>query len=459
MAKKLRAMRPWLRALVLVLVVVMPALASFTALSRYKTFTREPLLSTNLNAWQDATNTGINNIGVFVPSGATGDSIDIKNAAHDTLTAKDIAKIILKDPLLSLAAADSLKFHAGNFQRLNLDSLNTRGPVVSWPYDFSPGKRLRAAYANADTYSVRGTTSGTITVKGAAAAGTWTWTLPTSGGTTAYPLTTTDGVGTSGWNLLTVPGGGLGVATLASNGVLYGNGTGVVLVTSQGAANSILTANAGAPAFSASPTIGTSVTTPTLLSTANDAGAIGAAGTAFSDLFLASGSVINLNAGDITATHGSNILTWAGGSFVKTSQPSFMATLSIERTDVTGDGTNYTVVFNNEVYDQGANWDGTTFTAPVTGKYLFTAQAFYQGLSTAAGHTYIETRLTATSRSVVNQTRIIETAQLQAEPISAILDMTANDTCVMAILVAGGTKVVDLYGGATYVFLCGALLH
>lgn len=45
----------------------------------------------------------------------------------------------------------------------------------------------------------------------------------------------------------------------------------------------------------------------------DDACAIGASGTAFSDLFLASGAVINFNAGDVTLTHSSNTLTVGGG--------------------------------------------------------------------------------------------------------------------------------------------------
>ena len=50
-----------------------------------------------------------------------------------------------------------------------------------------------------------------------------------------------------------------------------------------------------------------------LKATANDSGALGASGVAFSDLFLASGGVINWNAGDVTLTHASNLLTLAGG--------------------------------------------------------------------------------------------------------------------------------------------------
>lgn len=51
-----------------------------------------------------------------------------------------------------------------------------------------------------------------------------------------------------------------------------------------------------------------------VLPSANDGAALGASGTAWSDLFLASGSVINWNAGDVTATHSANALAFAGAS-------------------------------------------------------------------------------------------------------------------------------------------------
>lgn len=47
---------------------------------------------------------------------------------------------------------------------------------------------------------------------------------------------------------------------------------------------------------------------------ANDAAALGVSGTAWSDLFLASGAVINFVAGDVTITHSSNLLAFGGAS-------------------------------------------------------------------------------------------------------------------------------------------------
>ena len=55
-----------------------------------------------------------------------------------------------------------------------------------------------------------------------------------------------------------------------------------------------------------------------LLPDADDGAYLGAAGTAFSDLFLAEGGVINWDSGDMTMTQASNVLTIAGGTLTAT---------------------------------------------------------------------------------------------------------------------------------------------
>ena len=65
---------------------------------------------------------------------------------------------------------------------------------------------------------------------------------------------------------------------------------------------------------------------------ADDGGGLGISGTAWADVFLASGSVINLNAGDVTLTHASNTLTMAGGDLQMDGDIDFVGAQSITTT-------------------------------------------------------------------------------------------------------------------------------
>jgi len=106
-------------------------------------------------------------------------------------------------------------------------------------------------------------------------------------------------------------------AALAANSLVVGGGagaapatvtTGTGVITLLGGASS----GTGGPAGTTAPTFTTSITTPSVLASANDSGALGASGTAFSDLFLASGGVINWAAGNATLTHATGSLALAG---------------------------------------------------------------------------------------------------------------------------------------------------
>lgn len=72
-------------------------------------------------------------------------------------------------------------------------------------------------------------------------------------------------------------------------------------------------------AMATAPTFVTNITTPAVLATANDSGALGAAATAFSDVFLASGALIGFANGNVVLTHSSGILTVSTGELRITS--------------------------------------------------------------------------------------------------------------------------------------------
>jgi len=165
------------------------------------------------------------------------------------------------------------------------------------------------------TLQLSGSTSGTVTINTAAAAGTWTLTLPTTDGNSGEFLQT-NGSGVTTW---AVPAG-TGANTALSN--------------------------------LASVAINT-----TLLPGSNDGAALGSGTLSFSDLFLASGALLNFANGNSVITHSSAVLTVSTGDLRVTTagtNAASVATLdgtqtltnkSIVATQLTG--TAYTMAVNN----------------------------------------------------------------------------------------------------------------
>jgi len=96
---------------------------------------------------------------------------------------------------------------------------------------------------------------------------------------------------------------------------------------------------------------------------ANDGSALGVSGTAFSDLFLASGAVVNFNAGDVTLTHSANALTVGGGDVLvgdNNVSGSSSSTGSFGYLNVHGDG-----VFGGNLTFGDAATDSVSFGADI----------------------------------------------------------------------------------------------
>lgn len=134
-------------------------------------------------------------------------------------------------------------------------------------------------------------------------------------------------------------------------------------------------------------------------------------------------------------------------------QPTFLAYLSASTANnVTGDGTQYTVICDTETTDVGGNYNNSTgvFTAPVTGNYLLNFTATYQNLT--SGHTNNQIRIITTSATFLGSFFGFGASGLggtYGASMSVICPMTAGDTATFIALAATSTKTVGFTGGAS----------
>lgn len=162
-----------------------------------------------------------------------------------------------------------------------------------------------------------------------------------------------------------------------------------------------------------------------------------------------------LNFGNLVFIGGSNTINTTTqvpyvtdlGRYKSTLQPAFSASLSGNVVNATGDGTTYTIAFDTEQFDQGANFGSNTFTAPIAGKYVFPYQISLANLG--AAHT--DALVTV---SGVNTIRVNAFASASASGILTLsgcvfVSMAASATATMAITVSGGTKTVTVVGNTS----------
>ena len=141
----------------------------------------------------------------------------------------------------------------------------------------------------------------------------------------------------------------------------------------------------------------------------------------------------------------SALIISAAGEVTKPLQPAFLATAS-SQTNVTGDSTAYTVVFDTEIFDQNSDFDGvSTFTAPITGRYQLNCTIGLTSLAAAnsGNFTFVASNRSETMSGMVMG--LIKTAANNFRMTgSMLMDMDAADTCIVSTTISGGTKTVGI---------------
>jgi len=138
---------------------------------------------------------------------------------------------------------------------------------------------------------------------------------------------------------------------------------------------------------------------------------------------------------------------------------SVVARNTVERTDVTGDGTDYVVPFDDLVSGSASDFDVTTgiFTAPIGGLYMFTSSLRVIGGST---HDNAVISLHFSNNPVYVRSAEYATDQTtQNVSISGITRyMRSGDTVEVIVSVAGGTKTVEVQGEGQNCYFMATLL-
>lgn len=132
--------------------------------------------------------------------------------------------------------------------------------------------------------------------------------------------------------------------------------------------------------------------------------------------------------------------------------PAFLATLATTVSNVTGDGTLYTVVYDTEIFDQNSDFDGaSTFTAPVNGIYTFKCGIFLGGLLNT--HLFCEMGIVTSNLTFLGNVIDPGNVENPDNEYSSLMTVTAlmdaGDTCTTNITISEGTLVVDVLGDVT----------
>ena len=162
--------------------------------------------------------------------------------------------------------------------------------------------------------------------------------------------------------------------------------------------------------------------------------------------------------------NGTNIIrATTAGQINQPLQPCFNAYVGATVSNVTGDGTVYTIIFDTALFDVGSNFNtGTgTFTAPVTGKYLLMTMIQLVQL-TVVTHTTVVARIVTTAFPYYSLFDVTAgTALGWMIPICVVANMTAGDTATVTIEVDGASKVVDVVGTGSQArtYFSGSLIN
>ncbi len=174
--------------------------------------------------------------------------------------------------------------------------------------------------------------------------------------------------------------------------------------------------------------------------------------------------ILLIDTDDIQFNNGTDVTMNVTSTGIQTLplQSCFLAYLSANVDNSTGAGAEVTINFDTEVKDLNGDFSsGTTFTAPIFGKYLFCSNVTFSGLSVAMTSARLKIVTSNIEYQNVNNAQAMSsTGDNGSIFLSVITTMDAADTAQVLFQVSGGAgSTADIIGSSTLqTFFCGGLL-
>lgn len=400
------------------------AVSGQTIFIRPGTFTENLILKAGVNLTAFQCDSSLDATGHVIISGnatmstagtvaITGIQLQTNSAALLTVSGSSASIVNLNNCYLNCSNATGISFSSSNASAA-INVTNSRGNIGTTGISlFSHSSAGTLAF----TYSILLNSGASTTVSTASA-----------GSTNIFFTGIQNAITTSGTAAFSLDQGSINTGALNITGLTAG-GSGAHSV----GRSSFASGTASCISVSSSVTVG-----DVILSSSN-ANAITGAGTLLYTSLTLTGTAVDTNA-----------TTQVGGTFRpgvtrSLNQPAFLAT-GASQSNVTGDGTVYTVLFATEVFDQGSNYSSPTFTAPVTGRYNLGTIIEIDDLG--AGHTFGQFTIVTSNRSYsvwAANPAAMRTAGGNNLFLtgSSLCDMDAADTATITLTVSNSTKTVD----------------
>ena len=140
-------------------------------------------------------------------------------------------------------------------------------------------------------------------------------------------------------------------------------------------------------------------------------------------------------------------------------QPAFFATPNTNQNNIANNNSSVHVLLQTEIFDNNSDFASSTFTAPVTGKYMLSYSLCLLNMDSAADYYIPQIK---TSNRDINS--LYDPGQLNGDPayqtftMSVLTDMDAGDTSTVRIIQNGGTAQTDVEASSLRTYFSGYLV-